>query len=100
MKKMVILAFVAIATLAAGPATAENPQQAKMKACNAEASQKGLTGDARKTFMSTCLSAAAPAKKELTSQQQKMKSCNAEATKEKLSGQERKDFMSKCLSSS
>jgi len=100
MKKLVILAGVAMAVLVAGPAIAENAQQAKMKACNAEASEKALSGEARKTFMSTCLSAASPQKKQLTAQQQKMKSCNAEASKEKLKGQPRKDFLSKCLSSS
>jgi hypothetical protein len=30
-------------------------QQEKMTACNADAGAKHLTGDARKTFMSTCL---------------------------------------------
>ena len=40
-------------------------QQEKMKACNADPKAKELKGDARKTFMSSCLksdaSAAAPA---------------------------------------
>ncbi|MGR2120925.1 PsiF family protein, partial [Salmonella enterica] len=31
------------------------PQQQKMKDCNASAKTKALAGDARKTFMSTCL---------------------------------------------
>lgn len=31
-------------------------QQNKMKTCNKEARTKGLKGDERKTFMSTCLS--------------------------------------------
>jgi psiF repeat len=31
-------------------------QQNKMKSCNKEAGAKGLKGDDRKTFMSTCLS--------------------------------------------
>ncbi len=31
------------------------PQQQKMKDCNAQAAQKTLKGDERKTFMSTCL---------------------------------------------
>ncbi len=35
------------------------PQQQKMKSCNAEAAQKMLKGDERKTFMSTCLKKAA-----------------------------------------
>lgn len=44
----------------AAPAMAAAPtkpmtQQEKMKSCNADAGAKHLTGDARKTFMSTCL---------------------------------------------
>ncbi|WP_454690089.1 PsiF family protein [Achromobacter aloeverae] len=31
------------------------PQQQRMKDCNAQAGAKSLSGDARKTFMSTCL---------------------------------------------
>ena len=34
---------------------AMTPQQQKMKDCNAQAGQKALKGDERKTFMSTCL---------------------------------------------
>ncbi len=32
------------------------PQQERMKTCNADANAKGLKGDARKTFMQSCLS--------------------------------------------
>lgn len=32
-------------------------QQLKMKTCNADAKAKALSGDARKQFMKTCLSA-------------------------------------------
>jgi len=67
-----------------------------MKACNAEAGEKGLKGDERKSFMSTCLGAKpAPA-----TQQEKMKSCNAEAGSKQLKGDERKKFMSECLKGS
>jgi len=45
--------FVAAQPSAA--AAGGNSQQEKMKTCNAEASSKKLTGDDRKTFMSTCL---------------------------------------------
>jgi hypothetical protein len=38
-------------TSAAAPAT----QQDKMKTCNADAKAKGLKGDDRKKFMSSCL---------------------------------------------
>ncbi len=34
---------------------ARSTQQDKMKTCNADAKTKGLTGDARKAFMSDCL---------------------------------------------
>ena len=48
------------APAAATPATPATPaassaQQDKMKACNADAKTKGLKGDERKKFMSTCL---------------------------------------------
>ena len=47
-------------TAAAAPAVAAAPakpmtQQQKMKSCNADPGAKHLTGDARKSFMSTCL---------------------------------------------
>ncbi len=50
----------AAAAAPAAPAMAAAPakpmtQQEKMKSCNADAGTKHLTGDARKTFMSTCL---------------------------------------------
>jgi hypothetical protein len=78
---------------------AQNAQQDKMKTCNAQAKEQTLSGDARKSFMKTCLSnqpAAATASK-LTPQQQKMKQCNADAKTKGLSGADRKTFMSTCL---
>ena len=68
-------------------------QQSKMATCNKEAAAKELKGDARKKFMSECLSAKEPA-----SQQDKMKSCNKEAGDKKLEGDARKKFISDCLS--
>jgi hypothetical protein len=35
--------------------SAKQTQQEKMKSCSAEAKKENLAGDARKTFMSTCL---------------------------------------------
>ena len=102
---LVTLALVAGSALAAdaekkAPSPAQQAQQEKMKACNAEAGSKALKGDERKKFMSDCLSAkpaaaatpAAPA-----TQQDKMKSCNADAATKALKGDERKAFMSDCL---
>jgi hypothetical protein len=68
-----------------------------MKNCNAEAKAKNLSGDARKTFMSDCLSGKNP-DGAAVSQQEKMKICNADAKTKALKGDERKKFMSECLS--
>lgn len=84
----------------AGSALAANAQNDKMKECNAQAKTQSLAGDARKTFMKTCLSAggaaAAPVKQ---TQQEKMKTCNADAKTKSLNGDARKSFMKTCLSS-
>ena len=68
-------------------------QQSKMGTCNKEAGDKKLEGDARKKFMSECLSA-----NKKPTQQEKMTTCNKEAGDKKLAGDERKKFMSDCLS--
>lgn len=86
----------ALGLVAAGTAYA-TPQQEKMKACNAQASEKALKGDERKAFMKDCLSAKAEPVDAKTAQQNKMKACNAEAGKKELKGDERKQFMSQCL---
>lgn len=97
MQKLVLAAMLAV--FAAAPAMAENSQQNKMKECNASAKDKKLEGDARKSFMSECLSAASTeGKKELTTQQEKMKNCNADAKKKALKADDRRKFMSECLS--
>ncbi len=91
-------AMVLGTAMVALPAAAENSQQAKMTACNADAKSKGLSGDDRKAFMKTCLSAKSSTDtKPLNSQQAKMKSCNADANAKGLKGDDRKTFMSGCL---
>jgi hypothetical protein len=60
MKKLLVA--LAVAALLATPASAKlTAQQKKMKACNSQA--HGMTGSARKQFMSTCLSGKSPATK-------------------------------------
>jgi psiF repeat len=68
---------------------APTAQQSKMVTCNKDA--EGKTGDDRKAFMKTCLSA-----KKMT-QQDKMKSCNADPKAKELKGDARKGFMKECL---
>lgn len=81
------------------PTEAQKKQQERMKSCNAKAGDKKLEGDARKKFMSACLSGeegAGPSEKQ-KAQQQRMKDCNAQAGNKKLEGDARKSFMSSCL---
>jgi hypothetical protein len=93
-----LLATLLAVTFLAGPvayaADEKKPsaQQEKMKACNAEAGDQKLEGDARKAFMSDCLKASKP-----VSQQDKMKACNKDASAKALKGEDRKAFMSTCL---
>jgi hypothetical protein len=97
--KNVLTACAVSALLAAAmamPAGAQNTQQQKMTTCNAMAGQKNLSGDARKAFMSDCLSGKTPAAAPMT-QQEKMTFCNKDASAKNLSGDARKAFMSSCL---
>ena len=78
--------LVAVPSFAADAAT-PNPQQERMKTCNAKAGDK--KGDERKKFMSDCLSA------EKKADDNRMAECN---TKSKgMKGDERNKFMSECL---
>jgi hypothetical protein len=100
MQKRLIAGLTGALLLLVAPAwSAENSQQTKMTTCNADAKTKGLTGDDRKAFMKSCLSADAPAPATGNSQQQKMKTCNADATTKGLNGDDRKAYMKTCLSS-
>ncbi|SNB67822.1 psiF repeat-containing protein [Arboricoccus pini] len=74
-------------------AHAANSQQNKMTTCNADAKTKGLSGDARKSFMSTCLSSKATA----TTTDGSAK-CAADADTKKLHGAARTSFIKKCAS--
>lgn len=89
----------ALLVLSLHPAYSATAQQEKMKTCNADATTKNLSGDDRKAYMKTCLSASGTAAphKELTPQQQKMSSCSKDAKAKSLKGDERKTFMSNCL---
>ena len=87
--KMTFIVAALTAAFAVG-AGAQTTQQTLMGTCNKEAT--GKTGDARKTFMKSCLTA----KPELTPQQSLMGTCNKGATG--MKGDERKGFMKTCLS--
>jgi hypothetical protein len=85
------------------------PQAQRMTECNAQARDRHLSGDERRTFMSDCLKAqpaaarsdktakSRPADGEPGGQGGKMKACNQEAAGKNLHGDERRQFMSQCL---
>jgi hypothetical protein len=80
------------------PAAAQtNSQQDRMKACNTQAATEKLAGDARKSFMSTCLSGTAAATPVAQTPQERMKTCNTQASAQHMMGDDRKKFMSTCL---
>jgi len=92
MKTLFALALAGAVALTAAPSLAAdsgkpNPQQERMKTCNAKAGEK--KGDERKKFMSECLSA------EKKTHDSKMSECN---TKSKgMKADERNKFMSECM---
>ena len=93
---MVVAVSLVAGTLSVASAADEkkpNPQQERMKACNAQAGDK--KGDERKAFMSSCLKGKGEAMP--MTQQEKMKKCNADASAKALKGDDRKAFMSECL---
>jgi psiF repeat len=80
------------------PTEAQKKQQQPMTDCNKQAGDKKLEGDARKKFMSACLSGESTGPPEAQKkQQQRMTDCNKQAADKKLEGDARKSFMSTCL---
>ena len=88
----IVIALIAAFVLA-GPALA-TPQTDKMKSCNATAKEQTLKGDARRDFMSQCLSSKPDPDK--LAKREKVKSCTADAKEKSLKGDERKKFISEC----
>ena len=81
---------------AKAPTQAQKKQQ--MSACNKQAGEKKLKGDARKKFMSACLegkSTVASAKRQV--KQDREGECNKQASLRNLKSEERKRFISSCL---
>jgi psiF repeat len=98
---VVATAIMVCATPAAIAQTSSpNTQQDRMKSCNTQAGAQKLAGDARKNFMSSCLSGTSGSSTAGMSQQDKMKACNTQAGAQSMTGDARKQFMSNCLKGS
>lgn len=89
------LAVALIAALVLATPALATPQTDKMKSCNADAKDKALKGDARRDFMSGCLSSK-PADPDQLAKREKTKACTADAKEKSLKGDERKKFISDC----
>jgi len=88
--KQLIATLFAVA-LCASPAFAQEKkeltdQQKRMGECSKQASDKGIKGDDRNKFMSTCLKGGGD----------KTAACNAQADEKKLHGAARDSFVKKC----
>ncbi len=104
---LVALAVIAVLGSTSPASHAQQPtgstpdaQQQRMKSCNTEASSRKLAGDARKTFMSDCVSGKATAGSGAStgnSRQDRMLFCNFQASDRHLTSQARKTFVSNCL---
>ena len=79
-----VLSILFMASVATAADQKSNPQQERMKACNAEAGEKKLAGNDRRAFTSTCLKGQTPAP---MTRQEKMKVCNKEAVSDSRSSQ-------------
>ena len=101
MKYLVAALCIAFATTGAlaqdKPSAAQKEQQARMKDCNQQASDKKMKGEDRQKFMSGCLKDGDQPSAAQKAQQDKMKSCNKQASDKKMKGEDRQKFMSGCL---
>ena len=94
MKKLLTLSLLSLfassgAYAAADSTATPNPQQEKMKACQAQATEKKLEKQARQDYVNACLKAK-PAK-----QESKMAMCNKKTAG--LKGDERNKAQSECM---
>ena len=88
-----LLATSLIATIAAPRYSFGQSSNAdKVKSCNEAADKKGLTGDAKKTFVENCSKAATGT----ASNEDKATACKNMADKKGLTGSDRRSFLRDC----
>lgn len=72
------------------------PHQHRMRACNTQADQKGLSAGERNRFMRSCLKGGNGNGRKLSAVQRRNQACNRQARDQGLQGAERRGFMSEC----
>jgi hypothetical protein len=71
-------------------------QQLRMKACNQQAREQTLKGDARKSFMKQCLSGKTEISEPPAAGSATAGTCAQRADEQKLKGKARKQFLADC----
>ncbi len=79
------------------PDSEEARQQERMASCEADATAANITGDARKSVISTCLSRKAVGQANTSAAQEKLKWCNARAGEKDLLDSARRTFIENCV---
>jgi hypothetical protein len=79
------------------PASEEAKQQERTASCEADATAANITGDARKSVISTCLSRKAVGQDNTSAAQEKLKWCNAQAGEQNLVDSARRAFIDNCV---
>jgi psiF repeat len=86
-----------VTTQGQAPASDEDSAgQDHIRSCDADATTKSIDGDARESFMHTCLSRKI-GEGNLNAAQRKMESCTSEAAEHSLQGDARMNFINACL---
>ena len=96
-----LTAAAVLATSFTAPAWAQtlSPQMQLLNECNIKASAQGYAGQARKSYVSACVSGqkATPVAKALNATQQKTSACEDQANTQRLGGEARQTFLKSCL---
>jgi len=88
--KQLIAGLFAAALCASSAFAQQTEQQKRMGDCSKQASDKGMKGDDRNKFMSSCLKGGGD----------KTAACNTQADERKLHGAARDSFVKKCAAPS
>ncbi|TAK83601.1 MAG: phosphate starvation-inducible protein [Aquabacterium sp.] len=84
------------ADAASAPSAAKSEQGKKLGACSKEAKAKGLKGEDRNKFLSSCAKGETAAADAPKSQGHKLGACSKEAKAKGLKGADRNKFLSEC----
>jgi hypothetical protein len=89
-------ALSSLTAMAQGQSGAQPGQDEHLASCDADATAAKITGDARKSYISTCMSRKA-GQANTNAAREKLKSCTAQAGEKNLVEAPRKAFIDNCV---